>query len=148
MNLNENLEMKGELSIVVTGQDGIIKQEMVVPNLVVTVGKKYIAARMSNTPANVMSHMAIGSGTVDPVVGNEILGTELGRVTLTSIVAVDSTTVTAIATFPAGTGTGAITEAGIFNDVTAGVMLCRTKFAVVNKEAGDSIAITWAITVS
>jgi len=57
-------------------------------------------------------------------------------------------TVTATATFPAGTGTGAITEAGILNAASAGTLLCRTTFPVVNKAAGDSIAITWVVTVS
>jgi len=27
-------------------------------------------------------------------------------------------------------------------------MLCRTTFPVVNKAAGDSIAVTWTVTVS
>jgi hypothetical protein len=56
--------------------------------------------------------------------------------------------VTYIASFPAGTGTGAVVEAGVFNDPTAGTMLCRTVFAVVNKGADDAMSITWAITVS
>ena len=45
-------------------------------------------------------------------------------------------------------GTGAITEAGIFNASTGGDMFARTKFAVVNKGAADSMTITWTITVS
>ena len=73
MKLNENLEMNGKLSIVVTGQDGSIKQELVVPNLVVTVGKEYIASRMVGTAATVMSHMAIGAGVTAPVVGNTVM---------------------------------------------------------------------------
>ena len=44
MELNEDLKMKGEVSIVVTGQDGKIKDTRVIPNLVVTVGKNYIAS--------------------------------------------------------------------------------------------------------
>ena len=42
MNLNEDLKMKGELTVVVRAEDGTIKQEFNVPNLVVTVGKNYI----------------------------------------------------------------------------------------------------------
>jgi hypothetical protein len=56
--------------------------------------------------------------------------------------------VTFIATVPAGTGTGAITEAGILNAGTAGTMLCRTVFSVVNKDAGDTLSITWTVTIS
>jgi hypothetical protein len=147
MNLNENLEMNGKLSIVVTGQDGSIKQELVVPNLVVTVGKEYIASRMVGTAATVMSHMAIGAGVTPPVVGNTVMESSLAREALTSFTA-STNVVTAVASFIAGTGTGAVTEAGIFNAGSGGTMLCHTTFPVVNKEAGDSIAITWAITVS
>jgi hypothetical protein len=55
---------------------------------------------------------------------------------------------TYVASFPAGTGTGAVTEAGIFNASSAGTMLCRTVFGVVNKGVDDAMSITWAITVS
>ena len=50
--------------------------------------------------------------------------------------------------FAAGSGTGAITEAGVFNASSGGTMLCRTVFSVVNKGADDSMTITWTITVS
>ena len=147
MNLNEDLKMKGELTVVVRAEDGTIKQEFNVPNLVVTVGKNYIASRMASNSATVMSHMAIGTGTGTPIVGDTTLGIEAGRVTVSSFSA-STNTVTATATFPAGTGTGAITEAGILNGSSTGTLLCRTTFPVVTKQASDSIAITWVITVS
>ncbi len=73
--------------------------------------------------------------------------TQTGRVALSSS-SVLNNTITYTATFPAGTGDGAITEAGIFNASTAGTMLCRTVFPIVNKGSGDQITITWVITVS
>lgn len=139
--------MKGELSITVRDQLGRLKQTLVVPNLVVTTGKIYVASRMVGTSADLMSHMAIGTGTASPVVGDTALGTQAGRVSLSALTSA-SNAITATATFPAGTGTGAITEAGIFNASSGGDMLCRTTFPVVNKAAGDSISISWVITVS
>jgi hypothetical protein len=147
MNLQENLKAHGELTISVFDRDGKLKEAKKVPNLVVTVGKNYIASRMVGTASTVMSHMAIGTGTGTPIAGDTTLGTSAGRVSLSAFTA-STNTVTATATFPAGTGTGAITEAGIFNDSSSGTMLCRTTFPVVNKAAGDSIAITWVVTVS
>ena len=49
---------------------------------------------------------------------------------------------------PAGTGTGAITEAGLFNVVTQNTtdLILYADFAVVNKGAGDSLVITWTLT--
>lgn len=147
MNLNEDLKMKGELTVTVRAEDGTIKQEFNVPNLVVTAGKNYIASRMASNSATIMSHMAIGTGTGTPIVGDTGLGIEAGRVAVSSFSA-STNTVTATATFPAGTGTGAITEAGILNASSSGTLLCRTTFPVVNKASSDSIAITWVITVS
>lgn len=145
----ETLKMSGELQVVVRDFSGMIKQQFTVPNLVVTVGKNYIASRMVGAASTVMTHMAIGTSTTTPAVANTTLGTEAGRVALASFNA-STNLVTSTATFAAGTGTGAITEAGIFNAASAGTgtMLCRTTFPVVNKAAGDSIAITWVVTVS
>ena len=144
--IQETVKATGALQIKLYGPDGKLKQEQNVKNLVVTAGKGYIAGRMVGTPT-AMSHMAIGSGTVDPAVGDTTLGTELGRVSLTSSAAA-AAVVTYIASFGAGTGTGAVTEAGIFNAGSGGTMLCRTEFAVVNKGADDSLSITWTVTVS
>jgi len=144
--IQETVKAKGELNIKLFGSDGQLKSEKTVPNLVVTVGKTFIAARMVGTPT-AMSHMAIGSGTVDPVVGDTALGTELARVALTSSTSALAV-VTYVASFGQGVGTGAVTEAGIFNAASSGTLLCRTEFAVVNKGATDSMSITWTVTVS
>ena len=56
--------------------------------------------------------------------------------------------ITYVSSFEAGDGTGAVTEAGIFNAASSGDMLCRTVFSVVNKGASDSMTITWAITLT
>ncbi len=149
MKLIENVKgTKGELNIVLRDGAGNVTQEVTVPNLVVDTGLAYIASRMKDTTLNAMSHMAVGEGTTNPAAGDTALEAQLGsRVSLTS------TTVTAnaieyVATFGAGVGTGAVTEAGIFNASTSGTMLCRTEFAVINKGSADSMTITWTVTIS
>ena len=146
MNTNELLKAKGRLSIQNTGPDGKVKDERTVDNLVVTSGLGYIASRMKDATASVMSHMAIGSGTATAAAGNTALGTELGRVALTSTT-VSGNGVSYVATFGPAVGTGAVTEAGLFNGATSGTMLCRTVFSVVNKDAGDTMSITWTVTI-
>lgn len=147
MDLQENLKVKGRLTVSVIDPEGKIKESFETNNLVVTAGKNYIASRIVGTASSIMSHMAIGTGTDTPAVGDTALTTEAGRVALSSGTA-SGAEVTYTATFPAGTGTGAITEAAVLNASSAGTMLCRTTFPVVNKAAGDSIAITWVVTVS
>ena len=146
MNTNEMIKATGRLNIQVTGPDGNVKDDLTVDNLVVTTGLGFIASRMKDATATAMSHMAIGSGTAAAAAGNTALGTELGRVALTSTT-VTANAVAYVATFGPGTGTGAVTEAGIFNAGTSGTMLCRTVFSVVNKEAGDTMSITWTVTI-
>ena len=147
MNTNENLQASGSLRVVVTGADGQVKAEHDFKNLVVTVGKNFVASRMVGTASAIMSHMAVGSGTTAAAVGDTALQSELGRVALTSGTATGAVA-TYTATFPAGTGTGAVTEAGIFNASSAGTMLCRTVFSVVNKGADDAMSVTWTVTIS
>lgn len=145
--LQDSIILTGALKIVLTDAQGNVKDEQEVKNLVVTAGKNFIASRMKDATATAMSHMAIGTGAVAPVVGNTTLGTEVGRVALTSTT-VTNNNVAYVATFPAGTGTGAITEAGILNAASAGTLLCRTVFSVINKGAADTLGITWTVTVS
>jgi hypothetical protein len=140
--INDGLKLKGKLSIALN--DEVVQE---VDNLVVTAGKEYVASRMKDTTATAMSHMAIGSGTTNPAAGDTALETELGRVALTSTT-VSGAVVTYVATFAAGTGTGAVTEAGILNASSSGTLLCRTEFSVVNKGSSDSMTITWTVTVS
>lgn len=45
----------------------------------------------------------------------------------------------------AETATQAITESGVFNADTAGVMLCRQVFSAINVVNGDSLQFTWKI---
>ena len=147
MNTKDHVAATGALKIIVQGADGAVKQEQEVKNLVVNAGLAYIASRMKDATATAMSHMAVGSGAVAAASANTALGSELGRVALTSTT-VTSNSVAYVATFGAGVGTGAVTEAGLFNAASAGTMLCRTVFAVVNKEAGDTMSITWTVTIS
>ena len=140
--LNDGLKLTGKLSIAINGE---VVQE--VPNLVVTAGKGYVASRMKDASATAMSHMGIGSGSTAAAASDTALGSQLARTSLTSTT-VSGADVVYVDTFPAGTGTGAVTEAGLFNASSGGTMLCRTVFDVVNKGASDAMTITWTVTVS
>lgn len=149
--INDNLKLSGALSIVLTDKDGNVKDSREVKNLVVNAGLAFIISRMVGTSKAVMSHMALGAGTSAAAAGQTDLVSMLG-----SREPLDSTTITGtnnekvqyIATFEPGDATGAVTEAGLFNAASAGDMLCRTVFPVVNKAADDQMAITWTITLS
>lgn len=147
--INDKIKATGELNIVLRDKDGNIKQEVHVPNLVVDTGKAFIAARMAGVPA-IMSHMAAGTSSTAPASNQLGLVTEIGKTALDQAATVTDNVVAYKATFGAGTATGALTEAGIFNSGTAstGTMLCRTVFPVINKGAADSLTINWNVTIN
>lgn len=148
--LNETIKVTGDVLVQVFDKAGNLKDSRTITNLVVTTGKTFIAGSMLKTTTNTptaMTHMAVGTNNTAPAAGDTALGGEAGRVALASATST-GTVVTYTASFPAGTATGALVEAGIFNDSSAGTMLCRTTFAVVNKGADDAMSITWQITVS
>jgi hypothetical protein len=145
--LTEALKVTGDLKIEVRGPDGQIKDTREVKNLILTVGRNFIASRMVGTAQGAMSHMALGSVNTAPVVGNTTLASELGRTALTSSTATNNV-VSYVGNFAAGVATGAITEAGIFNAGFEGTMLCRTVFSVINKSISDTMSITWSVTVN
>jgi hypothetical protein len=141
--INDNFALTGALTIAINNE---VVQET--ENLVVTAGKNWVADRMANANT-VMTHMAIGTGTTAAAAANTALGTQLDRNVLsTSGGTVVNNTIKYECKWAATDGTGAITEAGIFDAASAGDMLARTVFPVVNKGADDSMTITWTITVS
>lgn len=151
MNSLDNLKLSGKLKIVVTGEDGSVKDTREVNNLVVSTGIAFIASRIKDATETVMSHMAVGTNNTAAAAGNVNLGAESARTTLTGTTA-NPTNVVYSATFGAGVGTAALTEAGIFNYGTytaspgAGqIMMCRTVFDVINKAANDTMSISWTI---
>ena len=143
MNTQDGIALTGKLTISLN--DEIVRET---ENLVVTAGKEWVTARMKNT-STVMTHMAIGTGTVAAAIANTTLGTELARQALTtSGGTVAGAVITFATSYAAGTGTGAITEAAILNAASAGTMLARTVFGVVNKGTLDTMTISWAVTIS
>ena len=143
---NDKSEATGKLTIEIKNPQGTVIETREVKNLVVDDGLEFIASRMKDTSSTAMSHMAIGTGSTAAAASDTALGTEAARQGLTSTT-VTANAVAYVASFAAGSGTGAITEAGILNGASGGSLLCRTVFSVVNKGASDSMTITWTVTI-
>jgi hypothetical protein len=143
--IKDSFKLTGRLVIEVRGPDGQLKDRRDIKNLVVTAGKNFAASRLVGVTDAVMSHMGIGQGTTAAALADTALESQLVRVGLSSGTAA-ANVATYVATFGPGVGTGAVTEAGIFNAAVAATMLARTVFAVVNKGALDTMSINWQIT--
>ena len=139
----DGLQIKDNVRIVLRGPDGKIKHESV-HNLVTTAGLAGAADQILAAPTlNKPTHMAIGTGAPAAT----LLGAEIDRNALMSKTRLGSV-VTMVADWAAGDGTGAITEAGVFDNGVANTinMWMSASFAVVNKLAADTLQITWTLT--
>lgn len=152
--INDSINVTGEVNILVTDKDGNIKDKKHIPNLVVTAGKNHIAARISGLLSGagaegaIISHMAYGIGTIAPAITDINLVSTLGaRRVITGISHTAATnTVTITANFTGSSGN--ITEAGLFNALTGGTMICRTTFGSSPVVVSDTLTITWTIKIN
>jgi hypothetical protein len=155
--LDTSLKAKGQLELKLLDAYGNILELRNVNNLIVTTGLAHITSRLYDESATKMTHMGIGTGTTSPAAGDtSITSGSIPRVPFDSITrtitTVTNDTIQYVATFPANSASlvysGAITEAGIFNNSTGGTMFCRTVFNVINKGTADSLVITWKIAMT
>jgi len=89
-----------------------------------------------------------GTGVGAEAVGDTTLGTkvESGRATGTQTEGASANIYRSVGTITY-TGTHAITEHGLFNAATAGILMDRSLFAAINVIADDSIQFTYELTV-
>jgi len=147
--ISDTIKPTGLVSFVLTDEFGNVKRQEE-HNLVVNTGLAFLTSRAVGTAQGVMSHMAVGTGSAAAAGTQAVLTTESARVALgtptTITTSVTNDTIQYSAIFSAGTGTGTLTEAGIFNAASAGTMLARTVFASsIGKAALDTLTITWTI---
>jgi len=145
--MKDTLTVKGKVHVLLTDENGKVKKEEHGDNLVVTVGKAFVASALIAASASPFTHVACGSSSTVAALANTTLGSELARVAATTS---NPTTVTSlfVAAFPAGTGTGTIEEVGIFNNAIDGTMFSRYLTGSYVKSAGDTLTVSWTITVS
>ena len=148
MNFVEPIKFSGELDIVKYDEHGNITEKLHVKNLVVDSGKTLIANLIAATPATTaITHMAVGTSNTAAASSQTALVAEVGRSAMTSST-VSGNVISFIAIYPAGTATGTLQEAGLFNAATAGTMMCRSVFSsAITKGANDAVSVTWTITV-
>jgi hypothetical protein len=150
---NEMIKLSGSVDVKLFGPDGQIKQQHKEHNLVVTVGKTYLATWLAaaSQAGKFMSYMGLGTGSTAAASGDTALTTEMsggGYARQIGVLSNSTNVWTNTATFSPGVGTGAITEAGLFSAVTTGTMFAHQVFSAYNKQAGDTLIFTWSVTFS
>lgn len=133
------------------GPDGKLKDTQVGPNVVTTAGKDALAVFLNSAAAAASTfttkYIAIGTGSTTETAADTALNTETSRQTGT-VSYVTSQIYQVTATFATGSGTGAITEYGLFNSSAVGTMYARYTKSVINKGANDTLTVVAQITLS
>ena len=134
---------------------GIWSNQRLISNLVTTAGKAGVASRINGAGSEAaFTYIAMGTGTTAAAIGDTTLETELSTSGLSranataSRVTTDTTNDTAqlVQTFTIS-GTVAVTESGVLNASSSGVLLARQVFSAINVVSGDSLQITWKFDV-
>lgn len=127
----------------------------VISNLITNTGMAGVASRINGAGSEAaFTYIALGTGTTAAAAANSALETEIttgggqranataSRVTTTQT----NDTAQLVHTFNF-TATFAVTESGVLNAASTGVLLARQVFSAVNIDNGDSLQVTWQFQV-
>jgi len=151
---SEKTGLSGQVDMVLRDEYGYIKEERSGPNTVTNGGIGEIVQLAAGTGGDAFTHIAIGTGSGAPAVSDTTLDAEIS----TNGGGRDASTVTAETTNTSNdtiqlisgwnfSGALSIQESGVFNDGSAGDMLCRQTFTTLAVDDGDSLTITWKVTL-
>ena len=140
--------IKGLCHIRLLSPDGKVKEERLIHNTITELMDAHVADQMSDQGEAAIGYMNVGTGSGQGA-ADVGLDTELDRNALDSTTqgaGGDDNDVIYVASWAAGDGTGAITEAGIQRVDNNTSMMAYADFAAVNKGAADTLEITWTVT--
>lgn len=164
----EGVSLKGHVDMMLYDESGQVKDERHFDNLIVGAGVEGVAYKIapfaassvsSSTPYN---YIALGTGNTPVDSAQASLASELptsanyARIQDTDALYITSSGNKLIlsVTFPPGQATGTLRESGLFDASTGGHMLARQMFdnppasSAISKAAGDTLTVTWTITLS
>ena len=142
----DKVKVVGSVDFKLLDRHGNIVGRVQKDNLVVTTGLALLLSRLGGS-GNALTHLGIGSGTNAAALGDTDLQTSIiRRVFDTPGGTLAGTSITFYCLFPAGVGTGTVSEAGLFNALSGGTMFSRIVFTPMTKSASMSLAASWTIT--
>lgn len=137
--------IKHSVNILIEVRDAVTKQVKLrrwVHNGITTAGKNKLLAVASGAAITAFTYIAIGTNNTAFSTSDTALGTEVARSPTQTPTNPSASVYQVQYTFPAGTGTGTIVEAGLLNASSSGTLLNRTVFGAITKAAGDELTMT------
>jgi hypothetical protein len=142
----QSLPLKLNLTLTLRGPDGQIKERQEIHNTICTAGKNLLLASGGTKKyVNDYGYVCIGTNATASSASDTALGAEVARALgTTSNPTSASWKVTY--TFPAGTGTGTITESALdYQNSASAAILARQVFTGIAKGASDTLQIDWTL---
>lgn len=154
----EEVGMRGFIKIDHFDMKGNLIESVETPNTVVNVGFTEVAGLFCSDVSGsytAFDYIGVGTGITAATATNtqlvaEITDSGLARAASTGTltdVNVTNDTAQFVHQFSV-TASQAVTESAVFNAGAAGSMLCRQTFSAINVSNGDTLQITWKVTVS
>lgn len=147
MELFDGIKLRGALTLVLRKPDGTEKT-LFKKNMILNGGFDLICDAIGNpSRGNPIGFIAIGTGTtaVDPT--QTALVAEIARLAATYSHTTATKYFTLTTPFPAGVGTGLITEACVANASSGGTIMNRLVFAAVDKKIDDTLLAIFTFTM-
>jgi hypothetical protein len=146
------MKLTGSVRLELKDEAGKVIEERFAPNVVVIVGKNYLAQWLTanSQSGKFMSYVGLGTSTTPALNTDTILGSELpvgpnysrqsGTLTATTNIW------TNVTFFPVLNGTGVINEIGLFSTVSGGTMFAHQVFSAgITKAPNNTLTVTWQI---
>ncbi|QDR81336.1 hypothetical protein [Sporomusa termitida] len=148
MEVNE-VKVTGSLKLTLRKADGAVEVRRK-DNIIVSTGFDAICDSLGKTSGRpaAFGYIALGTGTAAPALSQSALVSEIARQAATYAHVAGTQVMTFSSTFEPGAATGAISEAGVFNGASAGTMLDRVLFNVINKGENDTLTAQFQFTLS
>lgn len=158
MKQEASAQLNGWIKLDHFDKEGNLIETVETPNALTNSGFNEVAGLFCNDQSGsytAFDYIAVGTGTTtatatDTQLETEITDNGLARAASTGTLVTENVandTAQFVKSFSV-TGSEAVTESGVFNDGSAGTMLCRQTFSAINVENGDTLQITWKVTVS
>ncbi len=153
MKNSEAIDMQGRITMELYDREGRLFKRHEVKNSIVLSGRDLVAKQFLGISTDPISHIAIGTGSNAVTSADMALGSEVFRKELKPVDASQHLTntddnrrkVLLSAELDFAEANGPLTEAGLFNAESGGVMYNRVVFPTVNKTVDFKLTLIWEI---
>ena len=143
------------VAVTVHDRAGHLVYSQITHNLITNAGKDFISAQIGSTTPGVngANYIALTTDTAaanaaDTTLTSEISTGGLVRAQGTYAHTTGTNTYTISKTFTASATFTGVDKAGLFTASSSGTMLAESTFSSVNLVSGDTLAITWTVTLT